>query len=122
MSRFGTIPADTLRKIADLAGDRVPGETFAWTEKGFQTAVTSFARHHGWRVYHTFDSRKSQAGFPDLTLVHRARGLVFAELKVGRNVPTPAQVDWLDDLRAVGVRAYLWHPEDWTEIEAVLGG
>ena len=59
------------------------------TEKQFQASVVQCAVLMGWMVYHPHDSRKSEPGFPDLTM---ARGhktddgvesrLVFAELKV----------------------------------------
>jgi hypothetical protein len=44
----------------------------------------------------------------------RGGRLLFAELKVGRNRPTPAQENWLAALRAVaGVEVYLWREADW---------
>src|SRR5262245_39926536 len=92
------------------------------SEAAFQTQLASFAKRLGWRHYHTRDSRKSEAGFPDSVLVHRVHGLVIPELKVGDNEPTPDQLGWLEDLRAVGVRAPVWRPEDWPEIERVLLG
>ena len=46
-------------------------------EKQVQSAILDVARLLGWRVYHTFDSRKSEAGFPDLVLV-RDR-VIYAE-------------------------------------------
>lgn len=41
-------------------------------ERDFQAAVMELARLLGWRVYHTWDSRKSEPGFPDLVLVRDA--------------------------------------------------
>ena len=38
------------------------------TEKAFQTAVVELAELCGWKVYHTYDSRRSAPGFPDLVL------------------------------------------------------
>ena len=91
------------------------------TEKGFMGAVVSFAKLHGWTPYHTHDSRRSDAGFPDLVLV-RSGQLVFAELKAGRNEPSKAQTTWLGLLATVpGVTVRLWYPKDWAEIERVLG-
>ncbi|MCC6312227.1 MAG: hypothetical protein IT345_15125, partial [Trueperaceae bacterium] len=49
-------------------------------ERDFQALVVQLARLRGWRVYHTFDSRRSPAGFPDLVLARPPR-LVIAELK-----------------------------------------
>ena len=50
------------------------------TEKQFMTAVVEMARMLGWLVYHTHDSRRSEAGFPDIVAVRRER-VVFIELK-----------------------------------------
>lgn len=92
------------------------------TEKGFQATVIAFARLHGWTVYHTFDSRRSAAGYPDLTLVKGGR-LLFVELKSEAGKTTAAQRAWLCLLGAVpGVEVYEWRPSSWAEIERVLGG
>lgn len=100
-------------------------------EKEFQAAVIELAEIQGWRVYHTHDSRRSQPGYPDLTMV-RGRHLIFAELKVLGGRPTKEQTAWLDDLGRVSgriqeefgfdgaVEARLWCPSDWPEIEQAL--
>lgn len=92
------------------------------TEEQFQADVLRTAKRYGWRAYHTRDSRKSVAGFPDLVMVHRVYGLVMAELKVGTNQASAAQSAWLEDLEAAGVRVYVWRHGDWAEIERVLRG
>jgi hypothetical protein len=107
------------------------------TESAFQAQVIQLARLHKWRVAHFRKVRVQRrngstyyetpiaadgVGFPDLVLVHRAHGVLFAELKVGKNKPTAEQVQWLDDLGAAGVRAVVWRPEDWGTIEDTLGG
>ena len=93
------------------------------TESQFQQSVIDLARAKGWLVYHTWRSDNSAPGFPDLTMVRRER-LVFAELKVNSNKPTPAQEQWLTALAAVQsvdtVQVYVWTPDDWAEIEATL--
>ena len=90
------------------------------TEAQFQSQVVGLARATGWRVYHTHDSRRSAAGFPDLTMVRGAR-LVMAELKSEMGFATSAQRQWLDALGAVpGVESYLWKPDDLDEIGAIL--
>ena len=63
----------------------------AVTEKEFQSVVIDAARLFHWSVWHVPDSRMQAggklvgsalaAGLPDLILVHRAFGFVFAELK-----------------------------------------
>ena len=90
------------------------------TEKRFMAQVVEYARLAGWLVYHTHDSRRSCAGFPDLLLV-RGATILAAELKVGTKRPTAEQQAWLEALEAAGVPAYLWRPADWPEIERVLG-
>lgn len=102
------------------------------SEKQFQQVVLEAARLLGWRCYHTFDSRHSAAGFPDLVMVKGFR-LIFAELKVGKNKTTDAQRDWLADLEVVAqftesvnapsnVEVYVWRPEHWDDIESTLKG
>ena len=91
-------------------------------ERDFQAAVVELARLAGWRCYHTFDSRRSEPGFPDLCLV-RGGQIVFAELKTAHGRLSAAQREWLAALGACpGVDAVLWRPEDWDEIEGVLIG
>ncbi len=90
------------------------------TEAQFQQAVIDYAKLMGWKVFHPYDSRKSEPGYPDLTMV-RDGTLVFAELKRdGRPVST-AQSDWLLALGSCpGIVARRWDPRDWPEIEKVL--
>jgi len=90
------------------------------TEKQLQLEIVRLAKRCGWRVYHTYDSRKSQAGFPDLVLVRRDR-LLFIELKRELGKPTPEQSEWLEALSVVPrIEVFIWRPQDWTEIEGVL--
>ena len=94
------------------------------TEKQFMTAVVAYARLCGWLCYHTYDSRKSVPGFPDLCMVRGGR-LVFAELKrneAAKKRVTEDQEKWIQALRRVShhVEVYLWSPEDWSEIEEDL--
>ena len=84
------------------------------TEKVFQQCVENLAVRAGWRCYHTYDSRRSQPGFPDLVLVHAGRGLLlFRELKTQTGKLTPAQRHWLADLKAAGSDVAVWRPLDW---------
>lgn len=90
------------------------------TERQLQQAIVDCARLLGWRSYHTFDSRRSEPGFPDLVLV-RDR-VVFAELKSERGRLTREQRAWAAALAAAGAEWHCWRPEDWTSgnVEAVL--
>lgn len=89
------------------------------TEKQFMAQVVQLASHLGWRHYHTFDSRRSTAGFPDLFLVRRDRAIA-AELKVGKRPVTHEQAEWIRALEAAGIMAYVWRETDWEAIERVL--
>lgn len=90
------------------------------SERDFMAAVVKLAGLLGWRVYHTFDSRRSAPGFPDAVFVKRPR-VLFVEFKRDGEHPTPDQQDWLSDLGGCpGVETYLWKPADWPEIERVL--
>jgi hypothetical protein len=85
----------------------------AMDEDTFQAIVVSDAKRLGWRVYHTFDSRHSAAGFPDLCMVRPPR-VVFVELKrVGAKLTQP-QLEWQSDLRAChgNVECHIWRPDD----------
>lgn len=89
------------------------------TEKDFQERVLHYARLNGWLCYHTWNSQRSQPGFPDLTLV-RPGELVFAELKKETGRVSQAQQGWIDLLDTTEAQAYIWRPSDWPVIEEVL--
>lgn len=90
------------------------------SEEVFQRQVLDLARLSGWRCYHTFDSRRSAAGFPDFVLV-RPPVVLFAELKSEAGRLRPEQAAWLEALVACeGVEARLWRPGDWPEVEETL--
>ncbi len=94
------VTADELRAIQDAT----------MTEKELQSQVLALARVYGWRTYHTFDSRHSAAGFPDVVMV-RGERLIFAELKTVRGKLSGAQEAWLDELGGYpGREAYCWRP------------
>ena len=101
------------------------------SEAQLQGYVTQMLTVLGYRWYHTHDSRRSQAGFPDICAVRKHR-LLFIELKRELGRFRPGQQDWLNDLRAaessvMGIRVpccevFCWRPSDWLggEIERVL--
>lgn len=89
------------------------------SEARFMAMVIELAKLRRWFVYHTHDSRRSIAGFPDLVLL-RPPQLIVAELKVGRNRPTSEQNLWLNLFEEANVPAYVWRETDWDEIKAVL--
>ena len=87
-------------------------------EKDWQKQVVAIARRCGWAVYHTYDSRRSAPGYPDLTLVRER--LVFAELKREDGKLSSAQEEWLERLRDAGVEVHVWRPSDLRHVHAVL--
>lgn len=105
------------------------------TEKQFSDAIVEYARLCGWLVHRdpTWRATGADPGYPDLTLARTfiskngtgrsERRIIFAELKVGKNKLTSAQLDWYTTLvygRSKTVEVYIWRPEDWPEIEKVL--
>lgn len=93
------------------------------TEKQWQEQVVALATSLGWRHFHPFDMRRSDTGYPDLTLVRERRGdarLVFAELKRQSGKLTAHQAGWLDVLAATGNRVFVWRPTDFDDVHEVL--
>ena len=90
-------------------------------EAEFQAAVITAAQERGWLAYHTHDSRRSPAGFPDLCLVHPKRGIIFAELKTAKGKVKGSQKKWLNAIEDAGGAAHLWRPADWERILEILG-
>ena len=88
-------------------------------EKDFQAAVIDYAHLCGWLVYHTYDSRRSQEGFPDLVMV-RPPDAIFAEMKSEGGKVTEAQSHWLDWLAECGLIVRVWRPSNWPDIEEML--
>jgi len=122
------LPQDLIDKIlaqADMIDGRPvqkappPPVVEGMSEKEFQAEVERIARSHGWRVYHTRDSRKSAHGFPDIVALRGSRE-VIAELKVGGNRPDAAQESWLEAYRDAGREVFVWRPSDLPEIERVF--
>lgn len=90
------------------------------SEKAFQGAVLDIARVLGYRSYHTYDSRRSAPGLPDLLLVRPPR-VIFSELKTQHGRVTAAQEQWLALLRdCPGVECYTWRPSDLEAIADIL--
>ena len=90
------------------------------TEAELLEQVKTVALTYGWRLYHTFDSRRSASGFPDLVLARPPR-VIFAELKRQNGRMTVPQEMWGEALgQCGGVETYLWRPSDWDEIVETL--
>lgn len=95
------------------------------SEKEFQAQVVELATWLGWSVYHTFDSRRSAAGFPDLTLV-RDGEMIMAEVKSQTGRVRSSQLDWyarlllVQDAAPDAFAVRVWRPSDMPAIESIL--
>ena len=91
-------------------------------ESTFQSSVIMLARLHGWLVMHTraVEIRpgvwktplQGHAGYPDLTLAHASRGVIFAELKSEMGRLSDKQELWCQTLNDAGMDHYVWRPKD----------
>lgn len=81
------------------------------SEDTLQTRVEQIARELGWRHYHTYNSRRSQPGFPDLVMVRRGR-IVWRELKSMKGRVSADQRKWLDALEKANADVGVWRPID----------
>lgn len=94
------------------------------TEKSWQQAVTRLLRQHGYSlIYHTYSSKRSPSGFPDLVAAHEELGrpLLALELKTDTGQVTLAQAKWLVALEtSVGILARVYRPRDVEELVKML--
>lgn len=105
----------------------IPGSIDVWprtldrpraSEADCQDTIVAAAKAAGWRVHAARPAAsrtgrwstpiQGHAGFPDLILVHRTRGLVVVELKRRPNSVEPDQREWLVQLRAAGLQVCVW--------------
>lgn len=89
-------------------------------ERELLEAVIDLLKLFHWRYYHTYDSRRSVHGYPDITAV-RGKRLLFIELKSEKGKLTQGQRLWLADLKFTErAETYVWRPSDWAEILGCL--
>ena len=86
------------------------------SEEEFLQQVITAARLLNWLVYHTRDSRGSEAGYPDLTMLRGGRLLVM-ELKSETGKVTPEQQHWIEEWQKAGAYASVFRP---TDIDVIL--
>lgn len=107
----------------------VPKTQLELTELEWQRQVLDLAELYGWLVYHTYDSRRSQPGFPDLVLLRapadRHPELLFVELKRAKGRVRPEQKAWIAGLVRIGraapaVECHVWRPQQFDEVHARL--
>ncbi len=93
---------------------------YAIKEKDFRQQVITLAKICGWKHYFTWTSIHSPRGMPDLILCRPPR-LVFAELKTMKGQLSEYQAEWMDLLSDTPhCEVYLWKPDSWEVIQAVL--
>ena len=100
------------------------------SEAEFQKAVITLAKLHRWKVMHTQPAQvrpgkwitpnTGDQGFPDLVMVHKSRGCIYVELKVGKNEVSNTQWEWINTLEDAGQEVYVWRPKDLDKISARL--
>lgn len=82
------------------------------TEKELLRCLVDAAKECGWLCYHTFLSKWSRPGFPDLILVRDGVLLAF-ECKSAKGTVSEPQQTWLDALAQVRrVEARMVRPAD----------
>lgn len=93
-------------------------------ERDWQRQVRDLADTLGYRrAYHTFDSRRSDTGFPDLVLVSPQRKrVVYLELKREKGKVSERQAEWIRDLHRAGAEVYVARPRHLDALAKVLGG
>lgn len=102
-----------------LAESVEPGPAIDCLEEELDAAIQRIAKRHNWLSYHTRNSKRSTAGWPDRVYCKPPK-LLIVELKRESEEPTPAQMVWLAALRACGVDVRVWRPSDWPSIVATL--
>ncbi len=110
--------------LGEKAEPVAPAPATAADEKHFMADVIREAKRCGWLVYHTHNSRRSQAGFPDLVMIRGCR-MIVAELKTETGKTSPQQDDWLLAFNSVAytsdnLEVHVWTPSMWPEIERTL--
>jgi len=82
----------------------------AMSEAQLLAAVRQACHTLGLLCYHTYDSRRSEPGFPDLVIV--GSRMIIRELKTESGRLRPEQRTWLDALSRAGQDADIWRPGD----------
>jgi hypothetical protein len=95
-------------------------------EKQWMDQVIETAEWCGWLVYHVYDSRRDNPGFPDLVLVGKpgcpnAGRLLFIETKRQTGTLSSDQLVWLGALsKCPGVEVHVARPRDVDTIMGIL--
>ncbi len=112
-------------KSSAVIGETITAEKLrdSILEEDYLTQILELAHLRGWLCYHTRDSRRSNAGFPDLVMVRDGR-IIIAEVKRQRGRLDAQQEAWITGLMAVAIpsrlEVHVWRPSDFAEVEKVL--
>ncbi len=106
--------------------------TLPLTHEQYQRQITELAQILHWRVLHVRKSiggkkqgwrtTTSIIGWCDLWLWHDDYGFVGIEVKVGKDKPTPEQLEVLASLARAGARTLVAYPADFDVVVNVLKG
>lgn len=100
MKKTREISAEDFQINADLA----------MMEVDLQNDIIEAARIAGFDlIYHTWNSKNSAAGFPDLVMLHRSGRMVVIECKREKEQPKPKQVEWLERFKKL--RRLIWQSQ-----------
>lgn len=83
------------------------------TEAELQRLVADLCAQLGLAHYHTFNSQRSEPGFPDCVIVGGA--ILFRELKSREGVLKPEQRRWGSRIMRAGGDWSVWRPRDWDD-------
>jgi hypothetical protein len=119
--RYG--PLDRLEAERFPAAADSPERAAGASEEQWRSQVREIATRYGWRLqYHTADSRRSDAGWPDEVFGHLCqRRTLFVEFKTDTGRIRPAQREWLTHLSDSGLEVAVWRPRDLHTVLRVLG-
>lgn len=106
----------------EVSQSAIPGNA---SEARFQEWCEDVARRYGWVVHHSNDSRRADAGLPDLVMlspVVKGNQVVLAvlELKSATGKLTKEQTDWQAGLSAATTLVTgVLRPSDWQQFVAL---
>lgn len=83
----------------------------AMSEDDLMGHIACLCKDLGLLAYHTRNSRRSTAGYPDWHIVGPAAS-IFRECKSEKGRTTAAQDEWISWLRRAGHDADVWRPRD----------
>jgi len=81
------------------------------SEAELQRLVAELCDRLGLAHYHTYDSRRSEPGFPDSVIIGSV--ILYRELKSRDGVLSPAQRRWGSRIERAGGDWCVWRPVDW---------